>query len=532
MGTLKNGLDKSRAPLYEELIEYRRKKNISFHVPGHKNGQAFASDGSAQLLSEVMEIDVTEITGTDDLHHPEGVIQEAQNLAADCFGAEESFFLVGGSTAGNLSLILTVCTSPGDMLLVQRNVHKSVLHGLMLAGAKAIFLHPQIDPISGLPIAPTAATISATLDAYPHAKGVLLTMPNYHGMGVDLRPLAEVCHHYAVPLLVDEAHGAHYGQHPALPSSALSCGADGVVQSTHKMLSALTMGAMLHVQGSRIDRELLRQRLTMVQSSSPSYPVMASLDLARRQLHMGGESTFTAGLAAVSAFKRGLAKLPRYGLLLPPQQPGGLSAGVASADSEEPPDAQLAAPYTTQDPFKVVIYDDTGVLGGYELQRLLEEHGCIPEMSDDVFVVLLFSLGSTIEDTNHLLDALQHISLLEIDTYDKEQSVLPMRDAVEFSTWNISQEAISTPVAFSMKPVSLKDIECIPLAQCAGRVAAEMIIPYPPGIPILYSGENITIQTYERLLVLESARVKCHGTKDPELHHIMVFKNDRKQENL
>lgn len=299
-----NNIQPGRAPIYEMLEQYRVKGNISYHVPGHKNGEAYSGFGGAGYLDEIMKYDVTEITGTDDLHHPEGVIKEAQALTADCFGAEESFFLVGGSTAGNLALILTVCPKPGMVMILQRNVHKSVIHGLMLAGVQAVFLEPLLDMDSGLAVAPAAETVQAALAAYPEAAAVLVTMPNYYGMGSDLAPLARICHNSGVPLLVDEAHGAHYGQHPALPAGALRCGADGVVQSTHKMLPALTMGAMLHVQGPRLDRALLRQRLAMVQSSSPSYPVMASLDLARRLVHSQRANAFTAGLAAVDILRR------------------------------------------------------------------------------------------------------------------------------------------------------------------------------------------------------------------------------------
>lgn len=213
---------RERAPLAEAMALYRKRGASSFHVPGHKNGRAYETDMyMVDMLREAMRIDVTEITGTDDLFHPEGAIREAQELAADCFGAEESFFLVGGSTAGNLALILTICREPGDLILVQRNVHKSVLNGLMLAGAKAVFLQPELDKRSGLAIAPSAATVAAALGAYPEAKGVFITMPNYYGMGSDLRPLAEACHERGVPLLVDEAHGAHYGQHPQLPMNAV-----------------------------------------------------------------------------------------------------------------------------------------------------------------------------------------------------------------------------------------------------------------------------------------------------------------------
>lgn len=345
------------APLYEALLAYRESGNRSYHVPGHKNGQAYrrmptktegegvrvedAIPSGAAVSSEfvgrktvkgemdhrslrssgtpdtafmdMMRMDVTEITGTDDLHQPEGVILEAQQLAADCYGAEESFFLVGGSTVGNLSLLLTICNEPGSVVLVQRNVHKSVIHGLMLAGAKAVFLEPWVDAASGLAVLPSVETVQAAVQAYPEAKGVLVTSPNYYGMGSDLTPLAEVCHAAGMPLLVDEAHGAHYGQHPQLPKSAPSCGADGVVQSTHKMLSAFTMGAMLHVRGPRINRSLLRQQPGHGAELKPILPVdgfarsgaPAPACARRRSLHGG-----TCRRGSLQARPCGAAALP------------------------------------------------------------------------------------------------------------------------------------------------------------------------------------------------------------------------------
>ncbi|WP_430095744.1 aminotransferase class I/II-fold pyridoxal phosphate-dependent enzyme [Paenibacillus cisolokensis] len=521
-------MNKHQAPLLEALLRYREEGNVSLHVPGHKNGKAYAGVQEADLLREVMRIDVTEITGTDDLHHPEGVIRQAQQLAADCFGAEESYFLVGGSTSGNLAMILTVCTAPGDLLLVQRNVHKSVLNGLMLAGAQAVFLQPETDAGSGLAVAPSEETVRQALEAYPEAKGVLVTMPNYYGMGSDLKPLAAACHEHGVPLIVDEAHGAHFGLHPMLPESALSCGADAVVQSTHKMLGAMTMGAMLHVQGELLDRKLLRQRLAMVQSSSPSYPLMASLDLARRQLHAQGQDAFTAGLAAVDAFQRGLAQLPRFGLLQPPQ-PATPAAGTAAAGGAAPPpgpSSARAAAYTRQDPFKAVIYDRTGALSGYALQRALEARGCVPEMSDERRVVLLFSLGSTLEDVNHLLWALVHIVKqepeLNLDDIDHAAPAAP-----DVSTWNISsgERSYSSPVSFSLQPADPQKLEAIRVEESAGRVAGEMVIPYPPGIPVLYPGEVITGPMASRLIRLRDAGVKCQGTADPDMDTIVVYKD-------
>ncbi|MEK3826229.1 MULTISPECIES: aminotransferase class I/II-fold pyridoxal phosphate-dependent enzyme [Paenibacillus] len=583
-----SGVGKKRAPLYEALLAYRDSKQRSFHVPGHKNGQVYhqwmnQSEGTEDALQkgivdhtetgdilgreqrrqeenvkegeqtvfsadyslkdtdqsrhvvpvraylDMMEMDVTEITGTDDLHHPEGVIKEAQDLAADCFGAEESFFLVGGSTAGNLSLLLTICDEPGSIVLVQRNVHKSVIHGLMLAGARAVFLEPWVDPESGLAVMPSIETVQAAVQMYPEAKGVFVTLPNYYGMGADLTPIVEVCHEASMPLLVDEAHGAHYGQHPELPVSALSCGADGVVQSTHKMLAAFTMGAMLHIQGPRLNRPLLQQRLAMVQSSSPSYPVMASLDLSRRLLHVHGADAFTAGLAAVKALKRGLAELPRFQLL----QPADSLQQEPAYGNENPTALPGRQGYTAQDPFKVLIYDDTGILSGYGLQQQLEACGCVPEMSDERYVVLLFSLGSTLQDAEHVLQALRHINVAYKLEHSLE-STAPVRTAsqtqtdppIYVSTWNIIEdhERLSEPVAFSLQPIIERDTIVVPIEDCAGYRSAEMVIPYPPGIPLVYPGERISSKIAERIRILRDGGAKFQGISDHMYQKIKVMK--------
>ncbi|MGV2887699.1 aminotransferase class I/II-fold pyridoxal phosphate-dependent enzyme [Paenibacillus taichungensis] len=538
-------------PVGEDCFRQAEEERYGNKIHGLTNHGGNGTDGSeadvdvvpVSAFLEMMRLDITEISGTDDLHHPEGVILEAQQLAADCFGAEESFFLVGGSTSGNLSLLLTVCNEPNSLVLVQRNVHKSVIHGLMLAGTRAIFLEPWVDPTSGLAVMPSLETVQAAVLAYPEAKGVLVTLPNYYGMGADLKPIAEVCHEAGMPLLVDEAHGAHYGQHPELPASALSCGADGVVQSTHKMLSAFTMGAMLHVQGPRLNRSLLRQRLAMVQSSSPSYPVMASLDLARLLLHTQGANSFTAGLAAVDAFKRGLAELPRFQLLQPaqllqqdppagakPAAGGNFEAAGAPGRPEALPAAALpsAAGYTAQDPFKAVIYDGTGVLSGYGLQQQLEARGCVPEMSDERYVVLLFSLGSTLRDAEHLLQALQQISLEQEQSQSLgEQSQRFTKEAANYiSTWNNFQEGtpFSEPIPFTLQPIMEEDTTEVSIDNCVGLRSAEMVIPYPPGIPLVYAGERISVAMITRIKLLRDEGARFHGVSDTSLQSLKIIR--------
>jgi arginine decarboxylase len=489
-----------RAPLFEAMAAHHRKKPASFHVPGHKSGIG-ADTAAASFYQNILSIDYTEITGLDDLHRADGVILEAQQLAADCFGAEETFFLVGGSTVGNLAMITAVC-EPGDILLVQRNVHKSVIHGLMIAGARAVFLTPQWDPEEGIATGVNAKDVERALQAYPEAKGLLITNPNYYGMGIDLKPLAELMHRLGKPLLVDEAHGAHFGFHPELPPSALSLGADIVVQSTHKMLSAMTMGAMLHMQGELINRAAVKQRLSILQSSSPSYPIMGSLDLARRQMHVQGEALLQEGLLVVKECIAELETLSCYGFIHSTSAP---------------------AAYTYQDPFKISIYDATGTLSGPELREQLEAHGCYAEMADEKRVLLVFTLGSTKEDAARLVQALTNIceerKLQKKEKSERITNIIKMTPFIQ----------LSDPVAFQLhwatetKGQEKQETVWVSIKDAIGKRSARMVIPYPPGIPLWYPGEWITVRSAEYMQELAALGIKFQGMPGGSLQNIEVF---------
>lgn len=478
-------------PLLDALLRHRRLPFAGFHVPGHRSGKGLLPE--AAIFRELMSIDLTEITGLDDLHHPEGAILEAQQLAADCFGAEETFFLVNGSTVGNLAAIMSVCNT-GDILIVQRNVHKSVIHGLMLAGAKAVFVSPQYDTASGLPSGAAAEDIELALRTHPEAKGVLVTNPNYYGMGVNVRKLAQLAHRYGKPLLVDEAHGAHYGFHPALPDSALSSGADLVVQSTHKMLSAMTMGAMLHIQGTRIDVELVRRYLAMLQSSSPSYPIMASLDASRRLVQTEGSLWLERGLKAISQLETKLCQWPWYRII---------ANGPTAA-------------YETKDPFKVALSDATGMLNGFQLRDEIERRGIMTEMADPRYVLLVFSLATEMQEADRLADTLQQIAS-EFGLSDG-RSVRP-GNAPETETIHY-EGGVSAPVSFdrNMPAASIQ----VTVSEAVGTVSDEMVIPYPPGIPVIYPGERITEQTAQYLKDMALKGARFQGVSDPDFRTIRV----------
>ncbi|GBF78360.1 hypothetical protein PA598K_06991 [Paenibacillus sp. 598K] len=499
---------KSRTPLYEALRRHRAAKPRSYHVPGHSQGRAYTGQDEAMDYAAILSLDVTELSDTDDLHQPEGVILEAQQLAAATFGSEESCFLVGGSTAGNLALILAHLRR-GDILIVQRNVHKSVIHGLQLAQASAVFVDPHVDPATGLALTPSLAALREALQSYPQAKAVLLSNPSYYGLGVQLTPYVEVVHSYGLPLLVDEAHGAHFGLHPELPDSALQAGADAVVQSTHKTLTAMTMGAMLHMQGDRIDRAAIRQMLQLIQSSSPSYPIMASLDIARAMIDREGSTLFESALAAADQFRR---RLP-------------IETGFETADRihHTAQDARIGAPDIYHDPLRVTIRDRTGRLSGYALKSSLEARGCWAEMADAMYVVLLFGVGTRDEDIEALLAALQQIG--EEDAADQEFSEAAAATYVAEDSHALAPLAAghSEPVAFDLHTARGRASETVELSNAEGRIAAEMIIPYPPGIPLVYAGERLSSAALEQLQQLALLGARCQGAADPSLRTIRVW---------
>ncbi len=490
----------SHAPLYEALIELSRSNPVSFHVPGHKYGQTLQRlpknlQRYAQSFTSIMDIDMTELAGTDDLHAPAGVIAKAQELAARSFGAEETFFLVGGSTSGNLAMILAAC-EPGQQIIVQRNAHKSVLNGLALAGAQAIFIMPQTDPVSGLEIVPELSVVEEALMRYPDAIGVFLTNPSYYGLSVDLETYASLIHRYEKLLLVDEAHGAHYGLHPDFPSSALRAGADAVVQSTHKTLSALTMGAMLHVQGNRMDRDALQYALRMIQSSSPSYPIMASLDITRAMVDAMNESMFDDGLKAAALFRQWVRKE---------------SDVFEIVENWHDPMLQVR-----RDPLRAVVKDITGTYTGFELLERLQEYGCWAEMADSTYVVLLFGLAALEEDTERLKEALSGIAA-SIPAHHGKQEAAPIPLSGHVSR-------ISEPVLISRRPLNKSLVEMINLSEAIGRKAAEAVIPYPPGIPIVYAGEVISSQMTAFIALLSNERARFQGAADSTMRTIAVIK--------
>lgn len=306
-----------RAPLLDALRECAEMDVAAFHFPGHRRGAGAPPMMAALVGSEVFASDLPELPELDNLHAAEGVIQEAQSKAARLFGAEQTWFLVNGSTCGIQAAVMATC-APDDYLILPRNVHMSAVSAMVLSGALPKYVYPEPDSAFGIAHGIQAAQVETAIGELQSAGkrigAVLVVSPTYFGVCSDLHELARVCHSHSTPLIVDEAHGAHFRFHHKLPRTALEQGADVAVQSTHKVLSSLTQSAMLHTQGSRIDRERLSQCLQMLQSSSPSYLLLASLDASRAHMETG-DSNLDAALSLASMIRAALERLPGISIL-------------------------------------------------------------------------------------------------------------------------------------------------------------------------------------------------------------------------
>jgi len=473
-------MDQAKTPLYTKLMSHADGKPFSFHVPGHKNGTVFPEKGQ-RFFADILKLDATEITGLDDYHSAEGVILEAEELLTDLFKTKKSFFLLNGSTVGNLAMILAAIKEE-DVVLVQRNSHKSIMNGLMLAKARPVFISPEYNENFAVAVGPSLKAVQAAIQQYPGAKALILTYPNYYGLTYDLKSIIDLAHRFRIPVLVDEAHGAHFIAGDFFPKSAVELGADLVVQSAHKTLPAMTMGAFLHYQTDRVPMSKLKSYLQALQSSSPSYPLMASLDLARYYLGSYNQEDLSYLKAALQQFRICLGQLESLSVL-----PG-------------------------DDPLKITIQS----WSGFELQTKLEAKGIFTELADPYNV--LFVLPLLKRNMGHYLqEAAEKITEIA-RTIPKKINHLDTK-------W--SAKGIST-LAASYKEMENQHSEYIPLEEAAGRVCAEPIIPYPPGIPICVPGEFITEEDIQLIFYLVGKDAKIQGGDNLSAGKISVFQSWRK----
>nr|WP_276523308.1 aminotransferase class I/II-fold pyridoxal phosphate-dependent enzyme [Lysinibacillus fusiformis] len=471
-----------KKPILEGLERFRQQQNISFHVPGHKHGEL---SHLPQAFKDVMRYDVTELSGLDDLHYPEEMILEAEHLLADTYGAMKSFFLVGGSTVGNLAMIYATCQK-GDTIIVQRNAHKSIFHAIELVGAKPIFVSPIWDERTLTATHVTFQDLKEVVENYSEAKAVVLTYPTYYGVtSSEIQQQIAYCHEKGIPVLVDEAHGAHFHACSLFQPSALSLGADVVVHSAHKTLPAMTMASFMHVRSELIEADKIHHYLRMLQSSSPSYVLLASLDDARYYVQTYMESD---GAYIIEKRNQWVEALRSIG-----------SLEVIEVD----------------DPLKLLLR--VKGYSGFQLQKALEAEHVYGELADRnqvLFILPLLKQGHT-------------YPFAEIRVRIKEAVTLLLETA-KIDSSQVSQAAykfvqITEPI-YTFNEIASLNKEWLPYMRTMGRISASMIIPYPPGIPLLVPGERITVAKLSQLEELLAAGATFQGNHRLTEKMIQVIK--------
>lgn len=438
-----------KRPLVEALEKFHKNSPISFHVPGHKNGLL---SNLPELIRDSMQYDLTELNGLDDYHHPEEAIKEAEQLLTKLYNTDESFFLVNGTTIGNLAMIYATCQY-GEQIIVQRNAHKSIFHAIELVGAEPIFVSPKWDEQSKTASYVSLEVIEEAIQQFPFVKAVVLTYPNYYGVSSpDLENIIRLCHKLQMPVLVDEAHGAHFQTHKGFPKSALLYGADIVVQSAHKTLPALTMGSFLHIRSQFVDSKKVNKYLRMLQSSSPSYLILASLDDARSYVERYSPMDFKQLMDRREVFIQALETIP------------------------------LIKVVQVDDHLKLLIR--VGKYSGFQVQQAFEKQNIYVELADPHQVLLILPLLK-VEHEYAFAEIRKRIKHA-VDKLKKESPDL------KNNVFHMEQRSIST-LQMSMEQLSDKQGEWIPYVRTIGRIAKGMIIPYPPGIPLILPGEKITV---------------------------------------
>ena len=445
-------------PIYNYLRKYENENINIFHMPGHKLSRGIPQE----LTVDVLKLDVTEIDGTDNLHYPEGIIKEAQELAAKAFGADSTFFLVNGSTCGIQAAILSVCTR-GQKIIIGRDSHKSVVSGMIMSGAEPVFIYPEYNSKFGINEGVTVQSIENALCENPDAAAVLITRPNYYGICSDIESIVKVVHSYGKPLIVDEAHGAHLAFSPLLPPSANQYNADIVVQSAHKTLPAVTQGAYMHINGSLIDIEKIRFNLAMLQTSSPSYIIMTYLDIARELMQKEGREKLSHLIDEINIFKNRLAEINGYGVLS---------------------DKYLGI-NTIQDPTRLVINVSGLGISGFDAETVLRAELAVQvEMADYENLVLITTTADNRRTFERLYESLSKLAKISFHKEWKQQAE-KIRSLTGIQKLSHASPVISPYEAYASQKEQKE------LKSCLGRICAGVVTPYPPGIPVLYPGEII-----------------------------------------
>lgn len=483
-------LNQQRAPIAEAMQAYARDGALAFHTPGHKQGLGAHPLLKKLITAEGLREEVSLMEELDDLHEPTMCIREAQELAAELYGADAAYFMING-TSGAIHTMLMAALCPGDTVLLPRNAHRSMIGGIILAGAKPVFIQPEIDETLGIAMGLRLSDIQKAIAAHPEAKALALVYPTYYGVTVDLQAIADELHAHDMLLLVDEAHGPHLKFSDVLPPQAIDAGADMAAQSTHKIVGSLTQTSMLLVKGERVSAERVRQAASLLQSTSPNQLLLASLDIARLQLAEEGAEKVGRAVALAEKLRQDINAID-----------GLWSFGADYLHSEGASGLDLT---------KVTVSLRALGISGPQAEHILRhEYKIQCELSDAYNLLFIISYADTEHETEILLAALK-----------------------ELASRYTGKEKFSVPVSLPAVPILgmtpreafFADYEQVPFAEAAGRIAAEQLMFYPPGIPILAPGDTIDKSSLDYIRAMQELGLKVVGPQDAALTTLKVVKD-------
>lgn len=483
-------MNQNETPLLQSVSDLIDTNPAYFRIPGHRLDKGISPRWTDRVGTSVFAYDVTETPLTDDLHSPEGAISEAQRLLSALYGADQSFFLVNGSTCGNEAMIISAALE-GERIMVARNAHKSAMMGLILSGAEPVYVMPEVIADWAIQGAVTAEVVRKGFEEHPDCKALFLVSPSYYGVGSDLEKIAAICHAHGALLLVDEAHGGHVYFHEGLPVGALRAGADVCVQSMHKVAGALTQSSVLHIKRHGVGEAALDrigQNLQLVQSTSPSYLLMVSLDCARYELAMNGREMMDKALGLAEYARERINKIE----------------GFRCMEGER------------TDRTRLVISARKMGLTGYTLDKLLfEEYAVNVELSDYENVLAIVTYANEIGDMDRLVAACVDIS-----------GKYAGRLAGQMSHRNNGYPLFPKIPRQVMTPrrAYFSDTRSVRWQEAVGQIAGQMIAPYPPGIPVVCPGERISQEVWEYIEHFRADGRHIHGAgQDGRLDWVKVI---------
>ncbi len=477
-------MDQNRAPLFEAVKSHKVERVVAFDVPGHKGGRG--NPELAEFLGEnCLRVDYNSRKPLDNLIHPSSVIKEAQKLCAEAFSASEAFFMVNGTSSAVQTMIMSTCKA-GDKIIIPRNVHRSAINALVVIGAKPIYINPGISTKLGIPLGMAVADVKKALDEHPDAKAVFVNNPTYYGICSNLKEIVRLAKDKGVKVLVDEAHGTHFYFGDDMPVSAMAVGADMAAVSMHKTGGSLTQSSLL-LCGPDVDADYVRQVLNLTQTTSGSYLLMMSLDVARRNLALRGREMIAKTVEYADYARKEIDQIGGYYTF---------SSDLVNGDT-----------VYAYDNTKLTVHTRNIGLAGIEVLNILrDEYGIQLEFGDMGNILAIISAGDRYQDIERLISALSEIKRV----YAKESEEVFDYD------YMVPDVRITPQEAFYAKKVTL------PIEESVGRICSEFIMTYPPGIPILAPGELITREILEYIAYAKEKGALLTGTQDMTVETINV----------